>query len=170
MLEHYDLLQDRFTSEGRHLVLENRNRRHRLLITPPYSGGSGYFIPRDPWFRNRLAAAEAFEMSSAPTGRAKSHTVFYPTAYQTHRLTLLLNILDAMRRPVKDFTTMRDIAQKIIYRDADFGRAIEWKSSSHRRQTQRLINEARHLVNGGYRLLLKGTMQHQRFVGDVQTK
>lgn len=162
MLNNYDLLQDRITSEGRHLVLESRKRRHRLLITPPYSGGSGYFIPHDPWSRIRLAAAQAFDVLTRPTSHSKSHNALFPTAYQKHRLTMMITIFDALQRPESVRATVRELAQSVVYQHADLGRAIEWKSSSQRRQTQRLVNEACYFVHGGYRLLLQGSVQKKR--------
>ncbi|MDD3799486.1 MAG: DUF2285 domain-containing protein [Novosphingobium sp.] len=36
------------------------------------------------------------------------------------------------------------------------GRGNEWKSSAERRRTQRLIDEALALMDGGYRALLRG--------------
>ncbi len=42
---------------------------------------------------------------------------------------------------------------------AGYERAIEWKTSSHRRQAQRLVAEARRMMATGYRDLLKGSMR-----------
>lgn len=81
-----------------------------------------------------------------------------PSDYQKCRLTVLLKILDAMQLPGGRIATTREIAKKAIYPYSNFGRAAEWKTSSQRRQTQRLITEARGLVDGGYRFLLKGKM------------
>ena len=156
MLGNCQLLQDEITSEGRHLVLDYRKRRHRMLIMARHSEGSNYIVPGDLWLRTRLTAIEAFDASCREHGRSKSDDALFPSAYQKHRLTLLLNILDTVNRPDKDVVTIRDIAQHVVYRNADFGRTIEWKSSSHRRQTQRLLNQAHFYVRGGYRLLLEG--------------
>lgn len=170
MLRNCELLQDRITSEGRHLVLDYRERRHRLLIMALRSAGSNYMVPCDLWLRTRLAAIEAFDASYRGHGRPKSNNALLPSAYQKHRLTLLVNILDAIHRSDNDVTTVREIAQRAVYLHMDLGRAIEWKSSSHRRQTQRLINEARYFVDGGYRLLLKGRMQPRIPIDGIRTK
>lgn len=162
-LRHYELLQDRATSKGRHLVLGDGRRCHRILILEPCSAGSGYLVPQDQWIRTRLGAIEAFNRSFRQCRPAKSYDALIPTVYQKRRLSLLLNIFDVMHRSDNHFKTTRELAQSIIYRNADLGRAIEWKSSSHRRQTQRLINEARYLVKGGYRWLLKGRMPPKKF-------
>lgn len=159
VLGNYDLLQDRTTTDGRHLVLGDRKRKHRLLITRPNAAGRGYFLFQDRWLRTRLAAIERFDPSCKSFGPNKSHDVLFPSAAQKHRLLLLLKILDTIPSAQNGVSTVREIAQHVIYRNADFGRTIEWKSSSHRRQTQRLINQARFFVGGGYRLLLRGRPQ-----------
>lgn len=49
---------------------------------------------------------------------------------------------------------LRGLAKHILRADVDHGRAIEWKTSSARRQVQRLVVDARRLVKDGYRELL----------------
>lgn len=161
MLGNYDLLQDRSTTEGRHLVLGDRKRRHRLLIIRPNAGACGYFMPQDRWLRTRLAAIKGFDLSCRALGPNKSRNILFPSVAQKHRLTLLLRILDAMACADRGYASIREVAQQVVYRNADFGRTIEWKSSSHRRQTQRLINRARFFVRGGYRLLLQGRTEQR---------
>jgi hypothetical protein len=51
------------------------------------------------------------------------------------------------------------VARRVIYPGMTIGRGMDWKSSTQRRRTQRLIEEAFALMNGGYRLLLKGQPQ-----------
>lgn len=158
-LRNYELLQDRTTSKGRHLVLGHQRRRYRLLVTPPGAAMSGYFVPSDRWVQIRLDAIEEFDAACRQPRHATSDFALRPSVYQQRRLMLLLNILDATHASDGTFATIRQIAEKVVYRNTDLGRAIEWKTSSHRRQTQRLINEARFLVEGGYRLLLSGRVQ-----------
>lgn len=150
------MLEDKTSEAGRHLVLCDEKGRHRLLISAPCFEESGYFIPYDRWVQTRLDAIQAFDRSFCSTRRANSGGKYYPSLNQRYRLSLMLRILDAIDDPSSGIETMREIAQNIIYHHTDLGRAIEWKSSSHRRHTQRLVNEAHHLMNGGYRLLLKG--------------
>lgn len=159
MLRNLEVLQDRITNEGRHLVLSGGRRRHRVLVTPTGSTGSGYLVPRDHWVRTRFAAIQAFDKSFPKSSHPKPNDLLLPSLYQKRRLTLLLDIFDTMHRPDSGVATTREVAQTVVYQNADLGRAIEWKSSSHRRQTQRLINEARIMVEGGYRWLLKGRVQ-----------
>lgn len=159
MLRHYERLQDRTTSEGRHLILGDGRRHHRILVLHPCSAGRGYLVAQDQWVRTRLAAIEAFDWSCRQSSNARSNDLLWPSPYQKRRLTLLLNILDTMHSPDSGVATTREVAQTVVYRSANLGRAIEWKSSPYRRQTQRLIKEARFLVDGGYRWLLKGRMR-----------
>ena len=78
-----------------------------------------------------------------------------PTAFQRNRLNLLLDILD-MLQALGGRPTSHTVARSLVYPGMTVGRGVEWKSSSQRRRTQRLIDEARSLMNGGYRLLLRG--------------
>ena len=165
MLDGYDLLQDRTTLDGRHLVLGDRMRRHRILIVPRSSVARGYFLPQDCRVRTRLAAIESFDPSCRSFGSKKSHDVLFPSVSQKHRLILSLRILDAIACADRS-TSIREIAQHVIYRNADFGRSIEWKSSSHRRQTQRLLYQARFFVRIGYRLLLQGRTHQSSAITD----
>ncbi len=162
ILDICDLLQDIMTSEGRHLVLENQNRRHRVVIKSSCASGNGYFVLRDGWLGTRLSAIERFEACCRPPRLANLRDFHFPTAYQKHRLILMLNVLDAFQHENGRSATIRELAQNVLFRHADLGRAIEWKSSSPRRQTQRLLNEARYFVHVGYRLLLKQNMQKGR--------
>lgn len=76
---------------------------------------------------------------------------------------LLLRILDRLAGPETCLPTLRTIAMDVVYPHSQFGRVIEWKSSSERRQTQRLVSEARFLMKAGYRDLLKGRMGRPKF-------
>jgi hypothetical protein len=159
ILRNLEVLHDRTTDEGRHLVLSDGKRRYRLLVKPTGSTHSGYLVHRDRWVRTRLAAIQAFDRSFPNFSNAKSNDRLLPSPNQKRRLALLLNILDTMHRSDRRVATTRKVAQTVVYQNTDLGRAIEWKSSSSRRQTQRLINEAQFLVEGGYRWLLKGLMR-----------
>lgn len=102
----------------------------------------------------RLAASKQFvgKESCRPVG------CLHPKAAQRRRLTLMLQALDCLQTTERPQPTLRQIAETMLYPRHDLGRAIEWKCSSQRRQTQRLVNSARHLMQGGYRELLKGRM------------
>lgn len=150
-----DLISKRTSNAGDHLVLAGGGARHRLLVMASARlGGDNYLIPRDQSFPIRLAALDAFHCcvdgSAAPSVRNQ----LQPTAYQSHRLHLLLAILDALAR-APEGVMLKDIAGTIVYRGLSAQRAIDWKSSSQRRQTQRLVAEARRMASHGYLGLLR---------------
>ena len=150
-----DLIAKRTSNAGDHLVLADTGARHRLLVMASARlGGDNYLIPRDQSFPIRLAALDAFHCcvdgSAAPSVRNQ----LQPTAYQSHRFHLLLAILDALSR-APEGVMLKDIAGTIVYRGLSAQRAIDWKSSSQRRQTQRLVVEARRMASHGYLGLLR---------------
>ena len=150
-----DLIAKRTSNAGDHLVLAGGGARHRLLVMASARlGGDNYLIPRDQSFPIRLAALDAFHCcvdgSAAPSVRNQ----LQPTAYQSHRFHLLLAILDALSR-APEGVMLKDIAGTIVYRGLSAQRAIDWKSSSQRRQTQRLVVEARRMASHGYLGLLR---------------
>src|SRR5690606_31049688 len=135
------------------MIFEGKWRRYRILIKPARLGlDGGYIIQHDPWLEARISAIRDF--NKALEG-AEILRPTRPTNYQRRRLELLLAILDSHFLPDGRRRTLRQLAQTIIYPGSDLGRAIEWKSSSQRRHTQRLVNEAHHLMRQGYRALLK---------------
>ena len=93
-------------------------------------------------------------LSGVPPGRCPR--AMRPTAFQALRLHLLLDILAALLAPGKTRPSTHEIANRLIYPRLTIGRGAEWKASSERRRTQRLIDEAIALMNGGYRALLQG--------------
>ena len=143
------------------MVFQGQYRRYRILIQPARLGlQGGYILQHDPWLEARISAIRDF--NKALEGRETVKPA-RPTNYQRRRLELLLAILDSQFLPDGRRRTLRQLAQKIIYPGSDLGRAIEWKSSSQRRHTQRLVNEAHHLMREGYRALLQtGAFAHLR--------
>lgn len=142
---------------GNHLVLQGPGGRYRILLRPPCNGkDEGYVVEPDEWLAARIAAIAAFHRSSVPVTGSKWQRPFTPTPYQRHRMGILLQILDCMGLPSPQTVTTRHIAEQVVYPQAELGRTIEWKSSSERRHTQRLVAEARYMMETGYRHLLKG--------------
>ncbi|WP_373491725.1 DUF2285 domain-containing protein [Parasphingorhabdus sp.] len=139
--------------EGRHMVFEGNYRRYRILIKPARLGlESGFIIQHDSWLEARISAIREFNKALEGAEILKPTR---PTNYQRRRLELLLAILDSLFLPDGRRRTLRQLAQTVIYPRSDLGRAIEWKSSSERRHTQRLVSEAHHLMREGYRALLQ---------------
>lgn len=87
---------------------------------------------------------------------------FLPSAFQARRFTMMLDILDLLSSAVDRGITTHEIARRIVYPRMAIARGSEWKSSSERRRVQRLIAQARSLMNGGYRALLAGLAGRQK--------
>lgn len=139
------------------MVIAAPSGRHRLLVRAQSAGArSGYFVAADAHLEMRLAAIARYHEPKGRSSCVVGRQPLRPTDYQQHRLVLFLRILDRLVDPEKPHPALRNIAMDVVYPKSQFGRAIEWKSSSERRRTQRLVNEAKHLMRTGYRELLKG--------------
>jgi hypothetical protein len=77
---------------------------------------------------------------------------YSPTAFQRNRLYLLLNLLDAE----SEGASRREMASSLLYRNSAPMDRAEWKGSSQRRRTQRMIDEAKQMMASGYHDLLRG--------------
>ena len=142
----------------RHLVLAGKHARHRLVVTPP-AARDGYIVRADRSMSVRLAALSAFHEHPRSRQAIAARAALTPSPYLRHRLVLLLAILDRLDPPSGEPATVRQIARDLTFPGQDYDRAIEWKSSSDRRQTQRLVAEARRMTTTGYRDLLTGSMR-----------
>lgn len=143
---------------GRHVVLAGPGVRHRLLIVSCASAPrDGYLVPHDGLLSVRLAALTAFAADPRSPDTSAARAVLTPSHYQRRRLALLLAILDRQQAGSGEPATIRHVAQDLIYPGLVSGRAIDWKSSSHRRQAQRLLAAARRMMASGYRDLLKAS-------------
>lgn len=139
---------------GRHYVLEGRQGRHRLVIDPAPGTGTTAAIACN-LDHDVLARLEA---ATALLKRLGTPSFLRPTPFQCHRLSILLSILDTIEQLGEENATTRRIASAAIYPGRDFGSALEWKTSSFRRQTQRLVAEARRMTKTGYRQMLAGQL------------
>lgn len=149
------VLAERESEEGRHLMLAGRGGRHRLLmVATPMGGNCSYLLPADPSLPTRLAAVQALCGSTSVTGNTAATRPVRPTAYQAHRFSMLLGILDILNEASGERLTIREVASKTLRSDLSGLRAIDWKTSSSRRQIQRHLAEARHMASHGYRDLL----------------
>lgn len=158
------VLVDARTQNGHHLVLAGKRARHRILIGD-HGDRAGYIVRADRSMPFALAALGAFHENRCGPRAAAARTILMPTAYQRHRLALLVSILDRLEQSASRGATIRQIAGELVFPGQTFDRAIDWKSSSHRRQTQRLVAEARRMMATGYRDLLRGCMRSQLTVG-----
>lgn len=126
---------------------------HHLWIRDPRAGQAlAYVIPRDGAMVRRAEATRRLDLrlSGVPPGRCSG--AMRPTPFQARRLYLLLDILDALQAPGKARPSTHEIAERLIYPRLAVGRGAEWKASSERRRTQRLIDEALALMNGAIAL------------------
>lgn len=152
------ILADRMLSDGRHLVLRDFGGLHHLWIHDPRPGlPLAYVIPNDAAVGERTAATARFDRRRSGLPARRCPGTSHPTHFQARRLTLLLAVLDALLN-VGDRPNTHEIASQLIYSHMTIGRGAEWKSSSERRRTQRVIDEALAMMNGGYRTLLRGRL------------
>lgn len=130
---------------------------HRLwLRTADPDRPVAYVIVRDHAIDLRFAAIRRLDRRLAGAPPARSSPGFQPTPFQRHRFGLLLDILDAIDAPAdRTPPTTHEIGTRLVYPGKAIGRGNEWKSSSERRRTQRLIDEAVALRDGGYLALLQ---------------
>ena len=149
-----DLLADRTLSDGRYLIIDDPDGPHRVWLKST-ADELGYVLVRDHRLDLRLAAIRRFERRLLGAPRTRLPPGIRPTAFQRRRLDLLLDILDALLDRGRR-TTTHEIARELVYPRMTIGRGSVWKSSSERRRTQRLIEEALALMHGGYLRLLGG--------------
>lgn len=77
--------------------------------------------------------------------------IVLPSAYQRRRLVLLLAILDGLA----DGASARDLAVWLIFPNHRLSGTADWRGSSEKRHTQRLIGAARRMARCGYLRLLE---------------
>ena len=110
----------------------------------------------------RVAALSEFHRSKEGAATKAHHRLLKPSAYKRYRLSILLAILDLLEAASPKQVTLRELAKALIYPGLKAGRAIDWKTSSHRRQTQRLVAEAHRMAAEGYRELLNPSRGKRR--------
>ncbi|WAC25174.1 DNA -binding domain-containing protein [Blastomonas sp. SL216] len=148
---------------GHHMVLSDGQMLHRLcLLTGPHGRRLAFVIPCDQLASIRLSASAALDRPPVNFASGEPAGLSAPTEFQRQRLELLRDILDLAVIPDGDRLTSHELACQRIYPGMTIGRGAEWKSSSHRRRTQRLIGEARAMMNSGYRALLAGGEGRQK--------
>lgn len=149
------IIIDHHCEAGRHLVIETGGVRHRLLvIRPDCLQYNGFLLPDDAVLQARMAALSSFHRWQHSRGSFAPPRYLRPTGYQRLRLDQMLQVLDLLVPDSGKHLGLRSLAKQILRVDAKNDRAIDWKTSSTRRQVQRLIAGARRLANDGYRELL----------------
>lgn len=148
---------------GHHMVLSDGKMVHRLcLLTGPYEQPLAFVIPCDQLASVRLSASAVLNGTPVDRGSGEPAGLSMPTEFQRQRLELLCDILDLAVIPDGVRLTSHELARQRVYPGMTIGRGAEWKSSSQRRRTQRLIGEARAMMNSGYRALLAGGEGRQK--------
>ena len=163
ILNHPGLVENRTCDGVRYVAIADSGGLHRICLRDRDAGlNLGCLIQPGGEFELRLAATARFCRHFASSRAPAPESSIRPTQFQRHRLLVLLDILDRLSDPMRPNSTVRAVAMDLVFRNLRAGRAAEWKASSQRRQTQRLIAEAQQLANGGYRTLLMGKMLKKR--------
>lgn len=146
-------------SDGRHMVLGDHGGPHHVWQRHVSNGRSlAYILVRDDAIETRRRAAQRLDRRLGGAPPSQRAGAFRPTPFQRRRLNLLLDILD-LTQGSDERPTSYEIARCLIYRHATIRRGQEWKSSTERRRTLRLIGQARRLMTGDYRSLLRGVVK-----------
>jgi len=140
----------------RYLVLRGSCGAHRIeLAVNACHRAPSTTLALDASLMIRLGCLEALA-----SGKPDVPLRLRPTLGQAARLGLMLAVLDRLGNEANGTANLRAIAAELTFPGADLpARAIEWKSSSIRRQTQRLVAAAKGLRDGGYRQILRGRMR-----------
>lgn len=150
------LQRDIVVGEARYLVLRGNFGAHRIeLAASDPCAAPSVALGLDASLMARLGCLEALA-----SGKPDVPQRLRPTPCQAARLGLMLAVLDRLGGEADNPPNLRAIATELAFPGVDLpARAIEWKSSSIRRQTQRLIATAKSVRDGGYRHLLQGRMR-----------
>jgi hypothetical protein len=142
---------DQILHGGRYIILDDAGGRHRIwLQSDAGSPDLTFHLPMDRSFDMRSDATTRFtRRSRGLTAGARSPSL--PSAFQRHRLTLMIRLADAEATGA----SLRDLA-RIVAPAMPVMSAAAWKASSERRHIQRLRRETAAMIAGGYRALLTG--------------
>lgn len=145
------ILADIMTSDGRHLVITDGTRRHRLrLVHIADIEVAAYATTIQDTDQVRLGATLEFNRWLHGSGPQLLKPPLLPTTYQRQRLVKLLRISDAQT----DGASLRDLAYVIVFPHHWPIAGAAWRGSCERRTCLRLAAEARRLIQGDYRKLL----------------
>jgi hypothetical protein len=145
------ILADIMTSDGRHLVITDGKRRHRLrLVHIADIEVAAYATTIQDTDQVRLGATLEFNRWLHGSGPQLLKPPLLPTTYQRQRLVKLLRISDAQT----DGASLRDLAYVIVFPHHWPIAGAAWRGSCERRTCLRLAAEARRLIQGDYRKLL----------------
>jgi len=143
-------LHRRQCHDGTHIVARAGRQKLRFwLRRAPALHDTAFYLPLDALFDGRVRAVRQAQLWIAG-GDAAIADDSRLSRFQAARLDLMLDLLDAKASGAP----LRKLAQ-IAYPALPPLTASEWKASSERRGTHRLIVEAERYRDGGYRDLLR---------------
>ena len=141
------------TDDGRHLLIDDPDGRHRLWIVDGVpKHGSAFLLAFDDDFGARLHSLQRLQRRLAGKRAGPPLRSLQLSPRQRARLVLQLRALDGEQ----DGASRREIAAVLLDADARTIPAIEWKNAALRKKVNRIVASAIALMNGGYLMLLRG--------------
>jgi Uncharacterized conserved protein (DUF2285)/Family of unknown function (DUF6499) len=128
-------LADLLIGDKRHIVLDQRGVRHRLVVSGDSSEAQFVMMIGPRADSLRVAACDAARRLIAGVDAGSSASILRPTVLRRRRLSLLLHVLDASLAGA----SLRSIGTRIVYPWLGEIDALTWKTMSERRRVQRLI-------------------------------
>ncbi|MGQ3179513.1 MAG: DNA -binding domain-containing protein, partial [Blastomonas fulva] len=123
---------------GDQMILSHRQTLYRIcLLAVDTELPLACVIPRDNMAMVRHRASACFGGISSDRQHPHIYEPPQPTEFQRQRLQLLCDILDLVAVSGAESLSTHELAFRRIYPGMTVGRGAEWKSSSHRRRTQR---------------------------------
>lgn len=134
-------------ADGRHIVARIGAIRFRLWIPDRSLGPNSVFhIPDDCIALLRSEANWLYLKALRRSPASRTLNAFSPTPNQRRRIILLLAIADARHAGA----SAREIAFSLVFPRTDLLTGAAWKGANEKRQTLRLIGEAKSRIAGGY--------------------
>jgi len=141
------------TDDGRHLLIDDPDGRHRLWIVGGVpTNGSAFLLPFDGDFGARLHSLQRLQRRLDGKRSGLPLRSLQLSLLQRVRLVLQLRALDGEM----EGATRREIAAVLFDSSARTIPAIEWKNATLRKKVNRVVASAIALMNGGYLTLLRG--------------
>ncbi len=148
------VLADIVADGGHYLVLADPTGDHRLWLPEgaDMAGRLALRLPLDEHLPLRLASAQRLHHRLKGRTGGPMPPTWRLTPAKRRRLILMLRALDGHL----DGATYRDIATVLLDRDSAQLPARLWKTAATRARAIRLVADAVALMQGGYRMLLRG--------------
>ncbi len=141
------------TDDGRHLLIDDPDGRHRLWIVdgvPKHD--SAFLLPFDDDFGARLHSLQRLHRRLTGKRAGPPLRSLQLSPLQRARLSVQVRALDGEQAGA----SRREIASVLLDPSARTIPAIEWKNAALRKKVNRIVASAVALMNGGYLTLLRG--------------